>query len=445
MCRRGLRRVLVLSVVCFIVVVKGLQNAASFKSSPAAVAIQDGNTVKQVLQNRSTRGKPSLLNQDKAKTAQKNGGKKSKKKIGKLPRGINLPYSLTIKALRVYYENHSNLILPRRYIISKNNNYPKELVGIDLAATVYDMKWWQRHVKQRPERVQELNELGFVWERLQPEWNLVLEGLVTYRTMHDNLLVPSNFVVPYEEDWPKATWGLALGRSVYRIRNRGDFLGGSNAWSRRDQLESIGFVWDTREYKFDIFCDALRCYSKIETRGNTMETGGTIKVPSQFVVPENDQRWPEHLWGYKLGTKCTAVRQKQLYVKGHPERLNTLVSLGFYSGGNDSLSWLKVVHAAAIYSQMNNRKLDVPSNFVVPASPKYGPEDAESLQPSIIGSDEAWPWPEYLWNYPLGQRLKDIRLKGYFLRGHAANVRRGQLDALGMNWEPKRGRPKKSS
>ncbi len=35
-----------------------------------------------------------------------------------------------------------------------------------------------------------LNELGFIWERLQPTRNLLAEGMITYRTTHGNVLVP---------------------------------------------------------------------------------------------------------------------------------------------------------------------------------------------------------------------------------------------------------------
>ena len=48
---------------------------------------------------------------------------------------------------------------------------------------------------------------------------------------------------------------------------------------------------------------------------------------------------------------------------------------------------------------------------------------------------------ESLWGFPLGQRLRDIRVKGYYLKGKNSGARRRQLDALGFNWEPKRGRP----
>ena len=52
---------------------------------------------------------------------------------------------------------------------------------------------------------------------------------------------------------------------------------------------------------------------------------------------------------------------------------------------------------------------------------------------------------ETLWSFPLGQRLKDIRLKGAYLSNpETSRSRKAQLDALGFVWEPKRGRRKRS-
>ena len=253
------------------------------------------------------------------------------------------------------------------------------------------MKWWQKHVKQRPERVAELNKLGFVWERLQPEWNLVLEALVTYASIYGNLLVPQKFAVPYgDAAWPKATWGIRLGKAVYRIRNRGDYLNGNSSWSRRDQLDAIGFVWDFQESRFRKFYDALVAFIRLEVKFENIKRTAALRIPAQYVVPSTKE-WPEELWGYKLGQKCVAVRQKGLYVKNNPERLHMLEELGFHLSGNSSLGWLSVVHAAAIYSQLNNRKLDVPSKFVVPAPPRRYCKNGS--QREIVGSDDAWPWP----------------------------------------------------
>jgi hypothetical protein len=346
---------------------------------------------------------------------------KNAKKSHHNPR--DLPYESALAVLRVYHAFHGNLVLPRRYIVPENVGYPEEWVGLDLASSVYNMKWWQRNIKERPERVHELNQLGFIWERLQPQWNIVLEALVTYHSLFGDVLVPSKFIVPHgDRQWPKATWGVPLGNCIYRIRSRNDFLSGPNSASRRSQLERLGFVWDVYEQRFDRFYCALRHFVLLHCHQTGRPT--PVRVPSTFVIPENDDQWPRDLWKYPLGAKCSAVRQKGLYVKNKPKRQQMLEQLGFRWSGNANLSWLKVVHAAAIYSKIHHRDLDVPFKFVVPAPPK-----------KIENHDDDWPWPEHLWHFPLGQRLKEIRVTGAYLKGTHGEERRRQLDALGFVWD----------
>lgn len=368
---------------------------------------------------------------------------------GRKSNGINVPYKVTIVALRAFYEEHSHLALPRRYLCPALPSYPVAWHGIDLAGTVYSYSWWLTHVKEQPNRVTELNKLGFCWERLQPEWNLIFESLIVYKTLYGDVLVPYNFTVPYNDGrWPKACWGVHLGNSVQKIRNRGDFIGANNpnAFSRRNQLDSIGFVWDVQEMRFIKLYNALQLFGRIEQ--NNKVHSGALKVPSQYVVPQNDSRWPTEFWGYRLGERCSQIRQKELYIKGHPHRTNMLADVGFYvnGGSNNNLRWLEVVHAAAIYSQMNNNSLDVPTQFIVPAPPCRVPNSSVTTNDLIdgsyskfVGSNDAWPWPEYLWAFPLGQRLRDIRVKGNYLKGKNSKARRQQLDALNFNWNPKRG------
>ncbi len=347
---------------------------------------------------------------------------------------MDIPYDITLQALQTYHALHGDLVIPRRYTVT-STAFPSDWYGLDLSSTVYNMKWWQLHIQERPDRVAELNRLGFVWERLQPEWNLVLEALITYYNLHGHVLVPNQFVVPLDNaQWPRATWGIPLGKSVYRIRARHDFLRGPTAEARRQQLEGLGFVWDVHEERFLKFYDIMWHYARLEQCGpfSPGERTQVLKVPAQYVVPSEDPQWPEAFWGYPLGVKCHAVRQKGLYVKKHPERRRLLEELGFRWTGNSNLGWLEVVHAAAIYSKLHNRSLDVPIHFVVPKPHEW------------IG--EEWPWPEHLWGLPLGQRLKDIRLKGAYLKGPKKEERIRQLETLGFQWEPKRrGRPKKIS
>ena len=254
------------------------------------------------------------------------------------------------------------------------------------------MNWWTQHVKSRPERVSELNELGFVWERLQPEWNLVLEGIITYYSIHGHIKIPSAYIVPFHDDtWPKATWGIPLGNCVHRIRTRHDFLRDEEtSYSRRKQLDGLGFVWDVSENAFHTFVEALKVYQKLEENNNPKKSqiGQALRVPSTFTVPSGTEYgWPQSLWGYPLGVKCTAVRQKQLYLKNNPERARILEDIGFNWCGNSTLGWLQVVHAAAIYSKLHGKTLDVPAKFIVPSPPETN-QDSTSLS-----MGEAWPWP----------------------------------------------------
>jgi Helicase associated domain len=387
----------------------------NFNTSPVVDAIREADFARRILKQRSSRRRATRLLLDDAKptlrmpqwrppatqnpkaTPYQATAKLSKSRITKSSAyPIDLPYESAIQALRVYHDQHSHLVMPRNFLIEGDNHsqYPKEWQGLDLAGAVYDMKWWIRHVKEQPERVAELNKLGFVWERLQPEWNLILEALLTYRTLNDDLLVPTRFVVPFgDKEWSRSTWGISLGKVVHRIRSRGDFIRGPTSVKRRRQLEALGFVWDVSEHLFKIFCKALKIYSKVEAvSGVTSKRLGALKIPAHYVVPESDE-WPVELWGYPLGAKCTAVRQKELYVKGHPERLKELADIGYHGGGNDSLKWLEVVHAAAIYSQMHGRNLDVPQHFVVPAPPRISYSNSTIQHVCVVGSDDAWPWP----------------------------------------------------
>ena len=347
--------------------------------SPAEESIQEVDRIRRFLELRSARGKTTFIDDDDSSTVTNAGAKtgweasvqagskpsapsstsprprkasdkkqqkptpkrKSERRKSPPPKTLtrytgsmirtDLPYELTLQALRTYHQEESHLVMPRTFVVpapeeevvssateislnvtSKRYAYPVEWHGADLAGTVYDMKWWTRYIKHRPDRVADLNQLGFIWERLQPEWNLVLEALVTYGIMNGNLLVPAKFVIPHNDtNYPRATWGIPLGNRVYRIRDRNDFLHGDTAVSRRNQLDSLGFCWDVREHYFQIFCQALELYAKNEIpedldhntnvrNPSKAHFRGALRIPAKFVVPENSPVWPKELWGYPL-------------------------------------------------------------------------------------------------------------------------------------------------
>lgn len=371
---------------------------------------------------------------------------------------VDLTYNSALQVLTAYHTIHGDLVIPRKFVVPATDGkkivfarcihcrhieslivrslnfsyteYPREWHGTKPARRIYNMRWWALHVAQNSDRVAQLNKLDFIWGRLQSEWSLFMESLVYYYSIYGDVLVPVSFIVPREDDWPKACWDFPLGDFAHRIRFRNDFVTGKNAHERRSQLDGLGYVWDVNEYKYMKFFRALKIFDKLEKKRTVQSTTSrefsTIRVPSKFVVPSGHENgWPEDLWDYQLGAKTMAVRQKQLYVKNHPDRKRQLEEIGFRWSGNATLGWLDVVHAAAIYSQMHGRVLNVPFDFVVPEPPR---------------AQESWPWPEQLWGLRLGQRLKDVRLKGSYIKGKDGPTRVAQLEALGFVWSPKRGR-----
>ena len=305
------------------------RDALNSNVSASVSAYQPGFTrspsFEQTLSNVDSIGEDDFQS-SRCMTDQKGNHGQNRAKVDNTPSPEDFPYSSAIQALRAYHSIHGNLVIPRRYIIPVGSNgYPKEWHSVDLASTVYNMKWWQRHVRSNQTRVAELNQIGFIWERLQPEWNLVVEALITYNALYGNLLVPVSFVVPHDgSKWPRATWGIQLGRCVRGIRARQDFV--RRKPDRVAQLIAMEFVWDLGEYNFRKCLRAIEYYAKLEED----DGGKALRIPNTFVIPSgHDSGWPEDLWSYPLGAKCCAIRQKGLFVKNEPERIAALEEIGF--------------------------------------------------------------------------------------------------------------------
>ena len=80
-------------------------------------------------------------------------------------------------------------------------------------------------------------------------------------------------------------------------------------------------------------------------------------------------------------------------MKGNPHRQKLLENLGFqWKAGNASLGWLEVLHKAAIYSKLHQRKLDIPYGFVVPRPPPDSKPHVDSVT-AADNENEVWPWP----------------------------------------------------
>ena len=104
---------------------------------------------------------------------------------------------------------------------------------------------WVANMRQRsdfisPQQYKDLDELGFVWTRYKiVPWATKIELLEKYKRIHGDLLVSKDYVDPETK--------VRLGGLVDRLRQSRDTLN----IARKQELESIGFVWNAYNNHWD--------------------------------------------------------------------------------------------------------------------------------------------------------------------------------------------------
>jgi len=96
-----------------------------------------------------------------------------------------------------------------------------------------------------PDRKKRLDEIGFIWDALDFNWEERFNELVAYKTEHGNIDVPSK--------WPS---GLGAWVSNQRFSEKKGVI----SPERKALLEEIGFVWDSFEAKWEASFSELLKY-----------------------------------------------------------------------------------------------------------------------------------------------------------------------------------------
>ena len=162
----------------------------------------------------------------------------------------------------------------------------------------YPLGKWVEHQRSKQDthpdwKLKALNESGFSWDGRSDNWEQYFSKLMQFKELEGHCLVPSDFSIDE----------FALGSWVGTQRQSKEKL----SPERRQMLESIGFVWNSRDHAWQQAFKALVSYK---------ETFGHCGVPVKF-----------NLDGFALGR--WVVSQRRLKNSMPLERKRLLDEIGF--------------------------------------------------------------------------------------------------------------------
>eukprot|EP01035_Chromulina_nebulosa_P017166 gene17166-22681_t len=242
-------------------------------------------------------------------------------------------WNLIYSSLKVYKELYGNVRVPAKFVVPDEEPWPRLSRNMKLGIKVAAIRSAGRYVKDKRERKNLLDSLGFEW-RLRDhthkqqveddQFEKIYTALCHYKEYIDNdLNIPSDFEIPNDdESWPKDTWALKLGALVKSIREDDRLIYGHT--DREKRLNDIGFSWEdeketNNKKKFEKIYNLLVIYKSVY---------GNVQVPQVFKVPKNEP-WPESSWGFTLGARVANMRTQGSLIHNYPDRRRMLDELGF--------------------------------------------------------------------------------------------------------------------
>ena len=149
------------------------------------------------------------------------------------------------RALRQYKEEHRHCVVPKRYP-------PNKTLGtwVDTQRQAHRKKKEGKQSQITPERIQKLEEIGFVWNVREADWLEMYNELVEFEKKHHRCVVPKRYP-------PNKTLGTWVDKQRTQHRKKKEGKQSQITPVRIQKLEEIGFVWNVRE------ADWLEMYNEI--------------------------------------------------------------------------------------------------------------------------------------------------------------------------------------
>ncbi|KAJ1640002.1 P-loop containing nucleoside triphosphate hydrolase protein [Pavlovales sp. CCMP2436] len=189
-------------------------------------------------------------------------------------------------AITAFYKREKHCLVPRKHVERMDG------VDVPLGSRVSSVR--RGGMLGGPESAQRhdfLNSIGFVWNVHDEVYVMFKDHFKAFvdREHHGN--------VPYKHTETLMAVGAkpyTLGDHCDKVRNKGSMLHGhSDEAARREELISIGFVFDPSETKFNLLVKGLENYQRLN--------GETSSPPQAYVAPGEQ---------YTLGSQWSATRHK---------------------------------------------------------------------------------------------------------------------------------------
>ncbi|KAG9405934.1 hypothetical protein AC1031_003850 [Aphanomyces cochlioides] len=139
-------------------------------------------------------------------------------------RPLDAKWTKTIAALKAYKKIYGHTHVVKRFAVPSNDpQWPKAYWGFKLG---YIVSSFRTRMDEMPaEHIEELDELGFIWNPLEDRWDEAVLALRKYHALKGHLRIPTSFCVPRNDpEWPESMWGLHLGSLVTHIRHHADIM-----------------------------------------------------------------------------------------------------------------------------------------------------------------------------------------------------------------------------
>ena len=195
-----------------------------------------------------------------------------------------------MEKLQDYKSENGDVMVPRGY---------DTLDGFKLGNWVMRKRVAKSKGKLSSHQIKELDDLGFVWDVSQHQWQQGMEKLQDYKSENGDLMVPQGY---------ETLDGFKLGNWV-RYRREAKSKGTLRS-DQIEELDDLGFVWGVAQHQFEQGIHKLQDYKS---------ENGDVMVPQDY----------ETLDGFKLGYWVMNNRQAKSKGKLSSHQIKELDDLGF--------------------------------------------------------------------------------------------------------------------